>query len=99
MNPGNAPGRRRRHDSLGPSLRTLSSTEATELAALVRELSAPLTAIVSNAQAARRMGGTDGGTDDGDSELAAVLSDIAEDGKRAGELLRRLDIVLSRRSD
>ena len=28
--------------------------------------------------------------DDIDDELMGVLSDIAEDGKRAGELLRRL---------
>ena len=32
----------------------------------------------------------------GDSELMEVLSDIAEDGMRAGELLRRLDAVLTR---
>ena len=28
-----------------------------------------------------------------DPELLEVLSDIAEDGKRAGELLRRLDAL------
>ncbi|MFV2006307.1 MAG: hypothetical protein ACC667_02630 [Longimicrobiales bacterium] len=61
------------------------------MADLIRELTGPLTAIVNNAQAAQRMHRASGG----DSELMEVLSDIAEDGMRAGELLRRLDAVLT----
>jgi len=33
-------------------------------------------------------------TSDVDAELIEVLSDIAEDGKRAGEFLRRLNKLL-----
>jgi len=36
-----------------------------------------------------------GGATKVDAELMEVLSDIAEDGKRAGELLRRLDALLT----
>jgi len=55
---------------------------------LLQELSEPLAAIVSNAQAGQRM------TTGDDAELVEALSDIAEDGKRAGELLRRLNELL-----
>ncbi len=58
---------------------------------LLRELSEPLAAIVSNAQAGQRMPPT--GVD---PELIEVLSDIAEDGKRAGELLGRLNRLLEK---
>ena len=53
---------------------------------LQKELSEPLAAIVSNAQAGQRMLPADV-----DSELMEVLADIAEDGKRAGELLKRFE--------
>ncbi|MCH7933666.1 MAG: hypothetical protein IIC36_06680 [Gemmatimonadetes bacterium] len=53
---------------------------------LLQELSEPLAAIVSNAQAGQRMLPADV-----DSELMEVLADIAEDGKRAGELLKRFE--------
>ncbi len=56
------------------------------MGATLQELSEPLAAIVSNAQAAQRML-----TAGVDSELIEVLSDIAEAGKRAGELLRHLE--------
>ncbi len=61
------------------------------MVAIIQELSEPLAAIVSNAQAGQRMGGASGV----DPELMEVLSDIAEDGKRSGELLRRLDALLA----
>ena len=61
------------------------------MVAIILELSEPLAAIVSNAQAGQRMGGASGV----DPELMEVLSDIAEDGKRSGELLRRLDALLA----
>ncbi len=56
---------------------------------MLLELSEPLAAIVSNAQAGQRML-----TTGVDAELIAVLSDIAEDGKRAGELLWRLNELI-----
>jgi len=56
---------------------------------LLQELSEPLAAIVSNAQAGQRMLPADV-----DSELMEVLADIAEDGKRAGELLKRFEELL-----
>ncbi len=59
------------------------------MATILQELSEPLAAIVSNAQAGQRMP-----TAEADAELIDVLSDIAEDGKRAGELLRRLNELI-----
>ena len=56
---------------------------------LLQELSEPLAAIVSNAQAGQRMLPADV-----DSELMEVLADIAEDGKRAGELLKRFEKLI-----
>ncbi len=56
---------------------------------ILEELSEPLAAILSNAQAGQRMLPT--GVD---PELIEVLSDIAEDGKRAGGLLGRLSDLL-----
>ena len=68
----------------------MSDRVSNDVAELIRELSEPLAAIVSNAQAGQRMGrGT------GDSELVEVLSDIARDGKRAGDLLRHLEVLLT----
>ncbi len=67
----------------------MSQRDPSEVTTLLQELSAPLAAIVSNAQAGQRML-----TADVDAELMEVLFDIAEDGKRAGELLRRLNDLL-----
>ena len=67
----------------------MSQRDPSEVILLLRELSEPLAAIVSNAQAGQRMLPT--GVD---PELIEVLSDIAEDGKRAGGLLGRLDELL-----
>jgi len=66
----------------------LSQLDPSEVVTLLQELSEPLAAIVSNAQAGQRM------TTGDDAELVEALSDIAEDGKRAGELLRRLNELL-----
>ncbi len=60
-------------------------------ASLAHELNQPLTGIVSNAQAGERW--LAGDTPDVD-EARAVLADIAEDGKRAGDVIRRLRMVL-----
>jgi len=64
----------------------LSQRDPSDVTAILQALSAPLAAIVSNAQAGQRM--LPPGVD---TELIELLSDIAEDGKRAGELLRRLN--------
>ncbi len=66
----------------------MSQLDPSEVITLLQELSEPLAAIVSNAQAGQRM------TTGDDAELVEALSDIAEDGKRAGELLRRLNELL-----
>ena len=67
----------------------MSQRDPSEVAATLQELSEPLAAILSNAQAGQRML-----TSGGDTELIEILSDIAEDGKRAGELLGRLNELL-----
>ncbi len=67
----------------------MSQRDPSEVTTILQELSEPLAAIVSNAQAGQRML-----TAEVDAELIEVLSDIAEDGKRAGELLRRLNELL-----
>ncbi len=79
-----------RDDSQTSGHSTLAERDPTEVDAIMRELSEPLAAILSNAQAGQRTGEVDGVG----PELMAVLSDIAEDGKRAGELLRRLGALL-----
>ena len=56
---------------------------------LLQELSEPLAAIVCNAQAGERML-----PPEVDPELIELLSDIAGDGKRAGEVLRRLSELI-----
>ena len=59
-----------------------------ELAAsLAHELNQPLTAILSNAQAAQRFLAADP-TNVG--EVRAILQDIVEDDSRAGEVIRRV---------
>ncbi len=67
----------------------MSQRDPSEVTSILQELSEPLAAIVSNAQAGQRML-----TAEVDAELIEVLSDIAEDGKRAGRLLRRLNELL-----
>ena len=64
----------------------MSQRDPSEVTTILQELSEPLAAILSNAQAGQRML-----TAGVDAELIEVLSDIAEDGKRAGELLGRLN--------
>jgi len=66
----------------------LSQRDPSEVVSLLQELREPLAAIVSNAQAGQRMAARD------DAELVEVLSDIAGDGKRAGDLLGRLSELL-----
>jgi two-component system, LuxR family, sensor kinase FixL len=58
-----------------------------ELAALAHELNQPLTGIVTNAQAGQRF--LDQGKSDA-TEFREILEDIADDGKRAGEVIRSM---------
>ena len=58
---------------------------------LAHELNQPLTAILANAQAAERFLAQDG-ADLG--EVRAILADIVEEDKRAGEVIRRLRLLL-----
>ena len=62
-------------------------------ASMAHELNQPLTAILSNAQAAQRL--LSGGHAD-EVELKEILSDIVEDDKRAGEIIRRLRSLLKK---
>jgi signal transduction histidine kinase len=84
---------RRRSETEGQRLRQdlahvgRVSTMGELTASLAHELNQPLTAILSNAQAARRIlesGKADLG------EIREILGDIVEDDKRAGEVIRRL---------
>jgi two-component system, LuxR family, sensor kinase FixL len=57
------------------------------VASLAHELNQPLTAILSNTQAALRLLGQGSSAPD---ELREILEDIAMDDQRAGEIIRRL---------
>jgi two-component system, LuxR family, sensor kinase FixL len=61
------------------------------LAALVHELNQPLTAILSNAQAAQRFLASDPVDLE---ELREILSDIVNDDKRAALLVRSIGAML-----
>jgi PAS domain S-box-containing protein len=58
---------------------------------LAHELNQPLTAILSNAQAAQRLLGRGG---IGPEELQEILRDVVQEGRRAGEVIRRLRLLL-----
>ena len=57
---------------------------------LAHELNQPLTAILSNAQAAQRF--LDEGSDL--EEIREILADIVEEDRHAGEVIRRLRLLL-----
>jgi two-component system sensor kinase FixL len=61
---------------------------------LAHELNQPLTAILSNAQTARRF--LSSGTSE-PAELREILDDIVRDDKRAGEVIQRLRLMLGNR--
>lgn len=61
--------------------------------AIAHELNQPLGIILSNAQAAQRL--LEGGTADL-GELKAILADIVEEDRRAGEVIKRLRSLLKR---
>jgi PAS domain S-box-containing protein len=60
---------------------------------LAHELNQPLTAILSNAQAAQRFRSHD---DVDLNEVRAILGDIVSEDKRAGEVIRRLRLLLKK---
>jgi signal transduction histidine kinase/integral membrane sensor domain MASE1 len=64
-------------------------------ASLAHELNQPLTAILANAQAARRF--LDVPSPDLD-ELRAIVSDIVDDDRRAGQIIHRLRDMLVKRA-
>jgi PAS domain S-box-containing protein len=65
-----------------------------ELAAsLAHELNQPLTAILSNAQAAQRFLATNPGDLE---EVREILSDIVQDNNRAGEVIRRMRTLVKK---
>ena len=66
------------------------------LAALVHELNQPLTAILSNAQAAQRFLASEPVDL---KELREILCDIVTDDKRAAVIVRRLGAMLQERRD
>ena len=61
---------------------------STDLAALLHELSQPLTAILSNAQAAQRF--LSNATVDHRAELQDILADIVAHDKKAADLVGKL---------
>lgn len=63
------------------------STMGELTASLAHELNQPLTAILSNAQAAQRILHSDGADL---AEIREILGDIVEDDKRAGDVIHRL---------
>jgi two-component system, LuxR family, sensor kinase FixL len=62
-------------------------------ASLAHELNQPLTAILTNAQAAQMLLSSGRATA---QELAEILADIASDDKRAGEVIHRLRTLLTK---
>jgi C4-dicarboxylate-specific signal transduction histidine kinase len=79
---------RRTRDELAHFLRVSTVGELTT--SLAHELNQPLTAILANAQAARQLLET--GLDH--DEMREILSDIVDEDKRAGEVIRRLRELL-----
>ena len=83
---------RRQRDELAHVARI--STMGELAASLAHELNQPLTAILSNAQAAQRFLAADPGNV---GEVLAILRDIVEDDTRAGEVIRRVRELIRKR--
>ena len=73
-------------------LKTPPIASTPTLAALIHELNQPLTAILSNAQAAQRFLANP--TPDRRAEMHDILADIVADNKRAVDLVRKLGEVI-----
>ena len=81
----------RQHNELAHLSRVMIAGELS--VSLAHEINQPLTAILSNAQAAQRF--LDYTTPDLD-EIRNILQDIVEDDRRAGEIIRRLRLMLKK---
>ena len=73
-------------------LKSPATASTATLAALIHELNQPLTAILSNAQAAQRFLANP--TLDHRAEMQDILADIVADDKRAVDLVRKLGEVI-----
>jgi two-component system sensor kinase FixL len=73
-------------------LKTSPTASTPDLAALIHELNQPLTAILSNAQAAQRFLANP--TLDHRAQMHDILADIVADNKRAVDLVRKLSEVI-----
>ncbi len=80
---------RRRREELAHMTRVATMGELT--ASLAHEINQPLTAILSNAQAAQRL--LSSGSCQLD-EISEILTDIAADDQRAGEVIRRMRALI-----
>ncbi len=80
---------RRRREELAHMTRVATMGELT--ASLAHEINQPLTAILSNAQAAQSLLRSDGAHR---AEVQEILSDIVADDQRAGEVIRRMRALL-----
>ena len=69
------------------------STMGALAASLAHELNQPLTGILANAQAAQHLLGA---APSSDVDFRSILADIVEDGRRAGEVIRRLRELLQK---
>jgi signal transduction histidine kinase/integral membrane sensor domain MASE1 len=67
------------------------STVGELITSVAHELNQPLTAILANAQAARRL------LQEQENEIEEILADIVEEDKRAGAMIRRLRDLLRKR--
>ncbi|MBV9492255.1 MAG: PAS domain S-box protein [Verrucomicrobia bacterium] len=81
----------RQRDELARLSRAMLAGELS--GSLAHELNQPLTAILSNAQAARRVLAQE---DADAAELQAILQDVVEGARRATEVIRRLRLLLKR---
>jgi signal transduction histidine kinase len=79
----------RRREELAHMTRVATMGELT--ASLAHEINQPLTAILSNAQAAQRLLSAE---DYNRDEIREILADIADDDQRAGEVIRRMRTLL-----
>jgi C4-dicarboxylate-specific signal transduction histidine kinase len=80
----------RERDELAHALRVATLGELAS--SLAHEINQPLAAIATNAQAARRLLGSS----QVDAEVPKVLGDIADDARRAAQVIRRLRVLFKK---
>ncbi len=84
---------RRQHEVLAHVQRVATMSEM--VSALAHEFSQPLTAVLSNAQTARRLIDSDAPDL---HQIAEIIDDIIADGDRSGEIIRRLRTLLGKQA-